>query len=858
MTFKLSAGVYPFEYVKGSGIFNPISMTIGCSTFASKKGPLGPHLITGGYEEFIKTYGNGDMQWSPAHLTLKPALSEMKVFYGNRVVNEAKYAGLSLYFDESNNSFFSMPWKYGTDKGYEEGARETVLVTFSDEIPEDGTITFDLGSKALTQPFNTSSNYTLSQLKDQIQNELDNLGEGGFVEVVKAWKLSDRKEEILLNFNREFKSGDKFDAKIKGKHIDSDVSISVSFESDSETMLNAIVEAINGNSKLVANVMPTVYPSIKVSCANAGPANLTVEKEETSTGDYVFEWNVSREGHGVYDDRTLIITFPNGVQAPEIGAAVESSSASVTSSISETSKVMDIFAENPGAWASSSNEGLGIKISNLDKGIQQRERITISQAIQEGNEFTCLLGYNNNTWTVGPVKFNKSSDQTLKDIANAIQSVMDENLGKGGSAMVEEVTGGVDNDRTILIIAPKAGQTIQLNDALFTGGISQPIATIKQIIPTTASKQTFDLEVYTRQSLTLPVESWTTSLISQLDGNGQQLEISKRVNEGSYQSANIRVVPYITDFSKLAEMESISWFEGGDDGYLPTENQIVSAWDEFADPEKITVRILINAGYATVNVHQKMAAIAQKRRDAIALLDMPAASQTTKGAMDYRQYEMNVNTCYAALYSPDVLVFDEVTGNDVYVGPSGFVAAQICYTERTRAIWYAPAGLNRGKCTGAKGVRVIYGEGDRDLLEPIQINPIRDMKTNGIVIYGEYTTQTAKDPLSDLHVRLLCNNIEIAMTDAMAFKLFEPNDEYLRSTMAKEINDYLKPIKDGRGLRDYRVVADITQENAADIDAGVCVVKTLIKPTSSTKFIKLENYILGSGVEFEEVIENGV
>ena len=858
MSFKLSAGVYFQEYVKGSGIFNPISMTVGAACFASKKGPLGPTLITGGYEEFVQRYGNGDMQWSQAHLALKPALKEMKTFYGNRVVNEAKYAGLSLFYDESNGNFFANTWKSGSDSAYDLGGRETALVTFSDEIPTDGTVKFDLGSTSLTQAFNTTSNYTLSLLATQIQNELDSLGDGGEAQVIKAWNLSDRKEEIVLNFARDFQMDDKFNAKIKGNHLTKEIAVSVSYTTDSAAMVQAIIDAINTEPKVVANLLPSVYPSIRIACVDAGPTNLNVTLEDTSAGDYGFEWNVLREGHGVYDDRSILITFPNDVQAPELGGTVESDTKSVTVDISESSKVMDIFAENPGEWASSSEEGLGIKITGLDLGIQQRNRITISQAIEADNEFTMTLGLGDNSWAIGPVPFNTSSDQTLKDIASAIQAKMDEVIGTGGSASVEEVKGGIDNDRTILVISPKAGQTIELNDALFSGGNTQPIATIKEVIPTTPSSETFNLEVYNRQSISVPVEFWSTSLKAQLDGNGQQLEITKRVNEGAYKSYNIRVIAYTTDFSKLKALDSIAWLGGGDDGYLPTNAQIVSAWDDFADPEKITVRILMNAGYANPDVHQKMASIAQKRRDCVALLDMPSDSQTTEAAMNYRQYEMNVNTCYAALYSPDILVFDEVTGNDVYIGPSGFAAAQICYTERTKAIWWAAAGLNRGKCDGAKGVRVIYGEGDRDLLEPLQINPVRDMKSNGIVIFGEYTTQTNKDPLSDLHVRLLCNNIEIAFTDSFAYSLFDPNDEYLRSTLAKEATDFLKPIKDGRGLRDYRVVSDINRENAADVDAGAADINIYIKPVSSTKYIRVKNYILGSGVEFDEVIENGV
>ena len=104
----------------------------------------------------------------------------------------------------------------------------------------------------------------------------------------------------------------------------------------------------------------------------------------------------------------------------------------------------------------------------------------------------------------------------------------------------------------------------------------------------------------------------------------------------------------------------------------------------------------------------------------------------------------------------------------------------------------------------------------------------------------------------------MCNNIEIAMTDALAYKLFEPNDEYVRSVMALEADAYLKPIQDGRGLRAYRVVSDITRENAADVDAGCGLISIYLKPTSSLKFIRLDNYILGSGVSFDEVIESGV
>lgn len=856
MSFKLSSGIYPFEYVRGTTPFNPVNMTIGCSVFPSKKGPLGPTLVTGGWDSFVKKYGNGDPQWSPAHSTLKPALKEMNVFYGNRIVNGALYAGISFFYDSANKKFFSLPFSTGSSQGYDEALRVSEVISFSDAIPEGKTITLDLGSTKITQVYNQSSNYTLSLLATQIQAELDKLGKAGSATVIKAWDKSDRKMEVKLTFNREFEAGDVVAFDIEGKPGIDKVTATANFTQDSDAILQALADNINQNAAIVATVIPADLPTLVITCANAGPVDLTLTPAANMTAGLTFESLVLREGHGVYDDRSLVVTLPEGLDALEISGSIEGTAVEVI--VEEDAKVFDIFAENPGEWASSTSEGLGIKISGLDLGIQQRNRITFSDALVQNNEFTCSLGYGTNTWEVGPVTYANSSDETLAAIAAAIQAKMDEVLGEGGSATVEEVVGGSNNDRSILIISPDSSMEISINDALVTGGVSQPVAVVSQVIPNTPSTKSFNMEVYSRSSLATPLEAWNVSLSQQLDASGNQMYIEDRINKGAYVSDNIRIVVHTNDFSKLQETSQIQWLAGGDDGVLPTTAQLVAGWNDFADPEKITVRILINAGYGNVNIHQAMANIAAKRRDSVALLDMPSDSQSVQAALNYRQYEMNVNTCYAAVYSPDILVFNENTGTDIYVGPSGYAAAQICYTERTRAIWYAPAGLNRGICSGAKGVRVQYGEGDRDLLEPVQINPILDKKTNGVVIMGEYTTQTANDPLRDLHVRLLCNNIEIAMTDAMAYKLFEPNDEYLRTVMAKEVEDYLQPIKDSRGIRDFRVVSDITKEPAADVDLGVAVVNTYIKPVSSTKYIRLNNYILGSGVSFDEVIENGV
>jgi len=856
MAWKLSAGVYPYEYAKGSGIYRAVNNTIGAAVFASKKGPLGRQLITGGYDEFVRRYGESDLQWSPAHLVLKPALKEMSIFYGYRVVNNAKYAGTSLFYDEVNKKFFSLPFETGSSSDYENASKVSKVISFSDAIPSDKSVRLDLGDTSITQVFNQSSNYTLALLASRIQNALDSKATGGSVKVIKAWTMSDRKQETSITFNRGFMINDVINFTIKGSPNIAEKVITVRYSTSSDATLAAIVASINEMTNISAIILPGDVPAILVTCDNAGPVDMEIESGTALTATLEMNVETVREGHGVYDDRAIVVTLPESLEDMEIDGVIEGSSVTIT--VEEDAKIMDIFAENPGAWASNETEGLGIKISNLDEGIQQRIRLTLSDAIQVGNSFECIIASGANSWKTAAVAYNTSSDATLAAIADSIQAKLDEVFGEGSVVSVEEVVGGVENDRSIMIVGPKPNTSIEITDATFSGGVSQPIVSIKEIIPNTPSTEQFTLEVYNRESLVNPIEAWKTSFKNQLDANGNQMFIVDKVNKGAYQSENIRVVVHNKDFSKLQNMDSIAWLGGGDDGYLPTTSQIVAGWNEFADPEKVTVRLLINAGYANATVHQTMAAIAKKRHDCVALLDMPSDAQEVNALINYRKYEMNVNTSYAAVYTPDILVFDEVSGTDVYIAPSGYAAAQICFTERTRAIYWAPAGLNRGICDGAKGVRYIYGESERDLIEPLRVNPIRDMGTDGIAIFGEYTTQMADDPLADLHVRLMCNNIEIALTDAYKYKLFDPNDEYSRSAMVLETENYLKPIKDGRGLRDFQVVSDITRENDAEVDAGCAVVEVLLKPTSSLKFIRLNTYVLGSAISFDEVLENGI
>jgi len=512
-----------------------------------------------------------------------------------------------------------------------------------------------------------------------------------------------------------------------------------------------------------------------------------------------------------------------------------------TAAVREADWFKFVVSENPGDWASKLVPG----IVNIDAGVAQRVRWTLSGPVLTGQTITA----NVNGHSVSTV-FATDSNTTIAAFCTALQAAV-----PGLVATPVAANAGVSGNRQIVLVAPDATADLAVTTLAVTGSGSPPSISSTQLVTRIAPMGTFNFVVYDASvdaTFRAPTEPWQASAGLLVDGLGQQLELDYQVNSGPSQSRLVRlkVNPLFSGTvygpTNPTNSNIPRYLGGGDDGSLPSTQQVVQGWDTFADPETYTVRILINGGYATPEVHQKMTGISEKRRDCFSVLDMPSDYQTTSSScVDYRRHYMDVNSRYGAIFTPDVLIYDQTMGKRRYIPPSGLVAAQFAYTDRVSYEWFAAAGLTRGIIRNALGLRVTYKEGDRDLLSPAQVNTITNYRTAGMfAIWGEYTLQYNTSALSSIPVVRLLIAVETRVADVAAYSVFEPNDKYTWDAAKASITSLLTPIFKARGFVEMPiVVCDETNNPPETRDLRQMRIDIWMKPTLPALYIKVTEVV---------------
>lgn len=378
----------------------------------------------------------------------------------------------------------------------------------------------------------------------------------------------------------------------------------------------------------------------------------------------------------------------------------------------------------------------------------------------------------------------------------------------------------------------------------------------------------FVVQVYLEGS-TFPAERFIVTIHNQIDGYGVQSQIEEVINrKSSYirvllnrehplyaQSKDINIINTILPLQQLGY---------GRNGSFATENARTSAiiggysatgvrggWELYTDVEEIDVTILINGGYTTPSIQRRLDQIAQGRMDAFAVLDMPANVQgNTQTSMPsevaYRRNDLLINSCYSAIYSPNLHITDPYNGIDLYVPPSGHVAGAFALTDRVAATWFAPAGIRRGTLP-VNGASCNYNQGIRDAFADHQVNPIRTMKGYGIVIWAADTLQSYPSALSNIGVRRLVSWLEKSISDFLITAVFDPNDAMLRASLTAEVDSFLGPIRSARGLDNYQVVCNDSNNPPSSVANGDLILDVYVDPTVHTKRIHLNAVIARAG-----------
>jgi Phage tail sheath protein subtilisin-like domain/Phage tail sheath C-terminal domain len=349
-----------------------------------------------------------------------------------------------------------------------------------------------------------------------------------------------------------------------------------------------------------------------------------------------------------------------------------------------------------------------------------------------------------------------------------------------------------------------------------------------------------------------PVEVWECTLEDFTDGQGRQLEATQSITPFSDYINVASYVPQLTVAVPVVINVDREQMEGGDSGNAPTNGNIAAAWGDFVDPEQYNVNILINGGYTDVTVQQAMISTATTRGDAFAILDTPSASQSAQDAITYRQLILNANTSYAGIYTSDVLESDVYSGKKLYVPPSGWVSAVFARTDRVAGPQFAPAGLNRGLIDVLQ-IREKYNAQQRTDLFNAQVNYIRTFKGEGTSVFEQVTLQAKQSALSWVAVRRMINVIKASVRDFLMYSIHEPNDEFTRKQIVTATSDYLKYWKDARGILDYAVISDDSNNPATKYNLGILTVTIFITPVIAVHEIQVDVVITKAGLSFTEI-----
>ena len=302
-------------------------------------------------------------------------------------------------------------------------------------------------------------------------------------------------------------------------------------------------------------------------------------------------------------------------------------------------------------------------------------------------------------------------------------------------------------------------------------------------------------------------------------------------------------------------LESLS---GGADGSSVTTGQKKTAYEKFQDAETVDVGLII-AGSGDGTHVENLITIAEIRKDAVVFASPERAdvvnvsnSETQKdNVIDF--FNSRSSSSYCVFDSGYKYMYDKYSDVYRFVPLNGDIAGLAARTDLVADSWFSPAGFNRGNVRGAVKLAFNPTKSQRDELYMKRINPVCTFPGQGTVLFGDKTALSSPSAFDRINVRRLFITLEKAISTASKFQLFEFNDEFTRANFRAIVEPFLREVQGRRGITDFLVVCDNTNNTGDVIDRNEFVAEIFVKPNRSINFIKLQFVATRTGVAFEEV-----
>jgi len=305
-----------------------------------------------------------------------------------------------------------------------------------------------------------------------------------------------------------------------------------------------------------------------------------------------------------------------------------------------------------------------------------------------------------------------------------------------------------------------------------------------------------------------------------------------------------------------------SSLSGGTDD-TPTIGELDTAYQLFADPDTTDINLVMAGSCPTGTdgvTHATMIIdlcegrkdcvgfISPRRADVVGVTSGITQTNNVKGFFDQL-----ASSSYAVFDSGYKYMYDRY--NDVYrfVPLNGDIAGLAANTDNVADPWFSPAGYNRGQVRGAVKLAFNPTKGQRDILYPARINPVCTFPGQGTVLFGDKTALSRPSAFDRINVRRLFLVLEKAIATAAKFQLFEFNDPFTQAQFKNLVEPFLRDVQGRRGITDFSVICDETNNTGEVIDRNEFVGDIYIKPARSINYITLNFIAVRTGVSFSEI-----
>lgn len=289
-----------------------------------------------------------------------------------------------------------------------------------------------------------------------------------------------------------------------------------------------------------------------------------------------------------------------------------------------------------------------------------------------------------------------------------------------------------------------------------------------------------------------------------------------------------------------------------------------TGFDKYEDVDNIQVDFLIAPGLQTEENQRTlinyMAGIASSRKDCV-VVSSPSRSlvvnksDTSSVATNTVTWANTLNSSsYLILDNNYVKVYNKYTDKYVFIPSSSSTAGVMASTDLNSAPWFSPAGQRRGQYFGVTSLAYNATKTQRDVLYKASVNPIVNLPGQGILLFGDKTKLGRPSAFDRINVRRLFLVIERAIKGAAQNVMFEFNDEFTRAEFVNIVEPFLREVKGRRGITDFRVVCDETNNTSDVIDNNQFVASVFIKPARSINYVTLNFVAVRTGVDFDEVV----